>query len=212
MPPYFRKSKVSREREAPKDARHWGALCDKCPLRGASPVYGDGPVAASIAIVGESPGHGEVDAGVPFIGKAGQYLEEKLAPHGLSRRDVLLENAVACFPPGGDLKTFVAQAKKSHKAEVKEQGEAFAGTFLDPVTCCRPRLMYALGVPRCATCMRWDVDGSDAVRCSCQRPKWVKSKWPRVKSVLAAGNAALESLRGEGGVKAKMNYVFKGQR
>lgn len=205
---YFRKSKATRQRVVASSPKDWGADCDSCPLRGSYPVLGDGAETASIAIVGEAPASGDLDAGVPFSGRQGQYIEDKLADHGLGRRDVLLELAVACFPPGGDLKSYTAQAKKAWKGEVKEQGEAFAGGWKSPLDCCRPRLFYSLGIARCASCLRWDVDAEDSITCRCARPKWVKSAFPRIKAVLAAGNAALESLRGEGGIKAKQNYVF----
>lgn len=205
---YFRKSKAERSRSAPTDPRHWGAKCDLCPLRGSTTVFGEGPEAPQLAIIGANPGHAELDTGIPFVGRPGQFLEEKLALHGLTRRQVFLDHALACFPPGGDLKLYLQRSKKEFKADQKTGVHAKDAVFHSPIDCCRPRLLYALGVPRCGTCLRWDLEGDD-VKCMCKTPKWVKSKFPRIPVVVPTENAALEALTGDDGIKSKMNYVFK---
>lgn len=213
-----RRKTAERERAAPKSPKDWGAKCDVCPLRGSTPVYGDGPASPKIAVVGDAPGKFDIDAGVPFTGRAGEFIEDRLALHKATRRDVLLEFAVACFPPGGDMKGFLQRAKKDFRESAKGQAvkvdsdgiRIAAPTFQSPIDCCRPRLMYSLGVPRCAQCLKWDLPGpgiSPLIACSCVGSgRWVKPKFPRVKGALVAGNAALEGLTGEDGVKAKMNY------
>lgn len=50
-------------------------------------------------IVGEAPGHREDDSGVPFVGQAGQLLDETLNKAGLDRRRIFITNAVHCRPP-----------------------------------------------------------------------------------------------------------------
>ena len=201
-----RKVDVSeRDRPTPVHPTQWGARCGECPLRGSTPVYDEGPMLADIAIVGEAPGRNEQDIGLPFVGQAGGYLEQKLQEHGLSRRDVLLCNACLCFPPGGDMKAFLQRERKAYKAE---HGGDTSG-FMTPVECCRGRLMFSLGIPRCGICMKWDVEGSEDVKCFCKRPKWVKPLFERIPSVLLVGSGALEGFSGEGGIKAKMNYVFE---
>ena len=49
--------------------------------------------------VGEAPGAHEDSAGRPFVGRAGQFVDEMLATLGLPRRRVFLTNAVKCRPP-----------------------------------------------------------------------------------------------------------------
>jgi uracil-DNA glycosylase family 4 len=76
--------------------------CDKCPLaRGRTKaVPGDGPENAAIMFVGEGPGFHEDQQGLPFVGGAGQFLNELLESIGLRRAAVYITNVVKCRPPG----------------------------------------------------------------------------------------------------------------
>jgi DNA polymerase len=51
-------------------------------------------------IVGEAPGRNEDETGVPFVGKAGERLNEVLSLAGLSRDSVFVANVLKCRPPG----------------------------------------------------------------------------------------------------------------
>jgi len=50
--------------------------------------------------IGEGPGFHEDRQGRPFVGPAGQFLEELLASINLKRADVFITNVVKCRPPG----------------------------------------------------------------------------------------------------------------
>jgi uracil-DNA glycosylase family 4 len=50
--------------------------------------------------IGEGPGFHEDKQGRPFVGPAGQFLEELLASINLKRADVFITNVVKCRPPG----------------------------------------------------------------------------------------------------------------
>jgi DNA polymerase len=63
-------------------------------------VPGDGPENAAIMFVGEGPGFHEDRQGKPFVGAAGQFLNELLQSIGLQRTDVYITNVVKCRPPG----------------------------------------------------------------------------------------------------------------
>jgi len=78
------------------------AGCTKCPLhRGRThAVPGEGPEDVEIMFVGEGPGFHEDQQGRPFVGAAGQFLEELLESIGLKREDVYITNVVKCRPPG----------------------------------------------------------------------------------------------------------------
>lgn len=65
-----------------------------------SVVVGDFPAGARLLCVGEAPGAQEDLAGRPFVGKAGQLLDELLADAGLDRAHVAVTNVVKCRPPG----------------------------------------------------------------------------------------------------------------
>jgi DNA polymerase len=50
--------------------------------------------------IGEGPGFHENESGRPFVGAAGEFLNELLNEIGLSRNDVFICNVVKCRPPG----------------------------------------------------------------------------------------------------------------
>jgi DNA polymerase len=62
-------------------------------------VPGEGSPQAGIMFIGEGPGFNEDRQGRPFIGAAGQFLNELLASIALRREDVFITNMVKCRPP-----------------------------------------------------------------------------------------------------------------
>lgn len=78
------------------------STCTKCRLaKGRTTVvFGSGPPDADLMFVGEAPGFHEDKQGVPFVGAAGQLLDELLAGIGLTRDEVSVVNVVKCRPPG----------------------------------------------------------------------------------------------------------------
>jgi DNA polymerase len=77
--------------------------CTRCPLAYAGRrkiVFGDGDSGARLMFVGEGPGADEDASGVPFVGKAGQLLNNMIQAMGLRREDVYIANIVKCRPPG----------------------------------------------------------------------------------------------------------------
>ncbi|MBI3980144.1 MAG: uracil-DNA glycosylase [Chloroflexi bacterium] len=75
--------------------------CTKCGLaKGRTQaVPGDTPAGAEIVFVGEGPGFHEDQQGRPFVGAAGQFLNELLGSVGLRRQEVAVLNVVKCRPP-----------------------------------------------------------------------------------------------------------------
>jgi uracil-DNA glycosylase family 4 len=63
-------------------------------------VPGEGAEDAVIAFIGEAPGWHEDQQGRPFVGPAGQFLDELLASIGLRRQQVYICNVLKCRPPG----------------------------------------------------------------------------------------------------------------
>jgi uracil-DNA glycosylase family 4 len=78
------------------------SACTKCILSKSrtKSVPGEGPEDAAIMFIGEGPGFHEDKQGRPFVGAAGQFLEELLAGIGMKRGDVFIGNVVKCRPPG----------------------------------------------------------------------------------------------------------------
>jgi DNA polymerase len=76
--------------------------CHDCPLADsrANLVFGSGNADADLMFVGEAPGFHEDQQGKPFVGRAGQLLDELLAEIGLDRDEVFISNVLMCRPPG----------------------------------------------------------------------------------------------------------------
>jgi uracil-DNA glycosylase family 4 len=77
------------------------ARCQKCILyKGAlKPVPGEGNPNAEVMLIGEAPGWHENQQGRPFVGAAGQFLEDLLRSVGLRRDQVFITNVVKHRPP-----------------------------------------------------------------------------------------------------------------
>ena len=73
----------------------------ECPLISSRTklVFGAGDADADLMFVGEAPGFHEDQQGLPFVGRAGQLLNELLGEIGLSRGEVWIGNVLKCRPP-----------------------------------------------------------------------------------------------------------------
>jgi DNA polymerase len=89
-------------REALIDVYREVADCERCPLSATrtKAVFGAGDADAELMFVGEAPGAEEDRQGLPFVGRAGQLLNQLLAEIGLSRDDVFIANVLKSRPPG----------------------------------------------------------------------------------------------------------------
>jgi len=76
--------------------------CEKCPLHETRTkvVFGSGNADAGLMFVGEAPGAEEDRQGLPFVGRAGQLLNQLLEEIGLSREEVFIANVLKNRPPG----------------------------------------------------------------------------------------------------------------
>ena len=74
--------------------------CQKCELARCRnrAVPGEGAEDADIMFIGEAPGWHEDQQGRPFVGPAGQFLDELLASIGLKRQQVYIANVIKCRP------------------------------------------------------------------------------------------------------------------
>ena len=75
--------------------------CEKCELckTRQNVVFGVGPTDTDVLFVGEGPGGQEDLLGEPFVGPAGQFLDEMLSIVGLGRHNCYIANIVKCRPP-----------------------------------------------------------------------------------------------------------------
>ncbi|MCQ8103842.1 uracil-DNA glycosylase [Methylomonas sp. SURF-2] len=97
----------SDQPEPHADDRAWNELqlevsrcraCGLCETR-TQTVFGVGSHRAGWMLIGEAPGQNEDLQGEPFVGKAGQLLNEMLRAIGLERREVFIANVLKCRPP-----------------------------------------------------------------------------------------------------------------
>ena len=75
--------------------------CQKCALYHSRKlaVPGEGPAHSEVIFIGEGPGFHENEQGRPFVGAAGNFLNELLTEAGLKRPNVWIGNVVKCRPP-----------------------------------------------------------------------------------------------------------------
>jgi len=75
--------------------------CQDCDLakNRTKVVPGEGPENSVLLFIGEAPGWHEDQQGRPFVGPAGQFLEELLSTIGLRRDQVFIANVIKCRPP-----------------------------------------------------------------------------------------------------------------
>jgi DNA polymerase len=94
---------ADERREALKAEFKQCSTCVRCPQLAATRhtvVFGAGNADADLMFVGEAPGANEDAQGLPFVGQAGQLLDQLLNEIGLAREDVFITNVLRCRPPG----------------------------------------------------------------------------------------------------------------
>jgi DNA polymerase len=108
--------------------------CRQCPLgsQRTRAVPGEGKLDAEIMLIGEAPGYYEDQQGRPFVGAAGQFLEQLLASIGLKRGDVFIANVIKCRPP-------------QNRDPLPEEIGACSGWLDKQVDLIRPKVIVTLG-------------------------------------------------------------------
>jgi DNA polymerase len=108
--------------------------CTRCALhKGRNKlVFGDGSPTARLMFVGEGPGADEDAQGIPFVGRAGQLLNNMIAAMGLTREEVYIANVVKCRPPG-------------NRTPEPEEGATCSPFLFQQIDVVRPQVLVALG-------------------------------------------------------------------
>jgi len=110
------------------------AACSRCALHRSrtQTVFGVGNQQADWLIIGEAPGDEEDRRGEPFVGRAGQLLDEMLRAAGKTREQVFIANVLKCRPPNN---------------RDPEAGEASAcRSYLDrQIALLQPKIILAVG-------------------------------------------------------------------
>lgn len=112
---------------------YWQANCT-CELRktATQAVSGAGNPHAEIVCIGEAPGKDEDLGGVPFVGRAGQFLNEMLETIGLKRDDIYITNLVKYRPP-------------NNRDPLPEEKEACKEWLYEELNVIRPKIIIFLG-------------------------------------------------------------------
>ena len=115
--------------------------CTACELykTATQVVFGRGPAAAQIVLVGEQPGDQEDLQGAPFVGPAGEVLDRALAEIGLDRRSVYITNIVKHFKwePRGK--------RRIHQTPRANEIQACRPWLEAELTVVKPRVIVCLG-------------------------------------------------------------------
>ena len=121
-------------------ADSWEALKNECmACRGCAladtrtnVVFGDGSETAEIMLIGEGPGQNEDEQGIPFVGRAGQLLDDMLEIIGPDRTKVYIANIVKCRPP-------------RNRDPMETEQEACIGYLRNQVALIKPKIIVCLG-------------------------------------------------------------------
>lgn len=106
-------------------------------------VFGEGNPNSPLVIVGEGPGETEDKTGRPFVGRAGQLLDECLYECGIARKHVFITNVVRCRP------TLVGETGRlQNRPPTADEASACVGTWLEPILgTIDPLVILCLGGP-----------------------------------------------------------------
>ena len=106
--------------------------CDLCKTR-AQTVFSDGTTSSGVMFIGEAPGADEDAQGVPFVGRAGQFLTRIIEKGmGVDRSEVYIANVLKCRPPDN--------------RDPKVEEKALCAAWLDrQIELVNPRVIVALG-------------------------------------------------------------------
>jgi DNA polymerase len=109
--------------------------CTRCKLHKQGRkqiVFGVGNPRAELMFVGEGPGADEDMQGEPFVGRAGQLLNNMIKAMGIRREDVYIANVVKCRPPG-------------NRTPERDECETCSPFLMRQIAVIKPKVMVALG-------------------------------------------------------------------
>jgi uracil-DNA glycosylase len=109
--------------------------CTRCKLHKQGRkqiVFGVGNPRADLMFVGEGPGADEDAQGEPFVGRAGQLLNNMIKAMGLRREDVYIANVVKCRPPG-------------NRTPERDESETCSPFLMRQIAVIKPKVIVALG-------------------------------------------------------------------
>ncbi len=112
-----------------------GPNCQRCNLGKLGRkqiVFGTGDPHAELMFIGEGPGADEDAQGLPFVGRAGQLLNNMITAMGLKREQVYIANIVKCRPPG-------------NRTPERDECDTCSPFLMRQIGVIRPMIIVALG-------------------------------------------------------------------
>ena len=112
-----------------------GPNCQRCRLARLGRkqiVFGAGDPNAELMFIGEGPGADEDAQGLPFVGRAGQLLNNMIGAMGLKREQVYIANIVKCRPPG-------------NRTPERDECDTCSPFLMRQIRVVRPKVIVALG-------------------------------------------------------------------
>ena len=112
-----------------------GPDCQRCKLAKLGRkqiVFGTGNPSAELMFIGEGPGADEDQQGLPFVGRAGQLLNNMIGAMGLKREQVYIANIVKCRPPG-------------NRTPERDECDTCSPFLMRQIRVVRPKVIVALG-------------------------------------------------------------------
>jgi uracil-DNA glycosylase family 4 len=109
--------------------------CTRCVLHKQGRkqiVFGVGNPRADIMFIGEAPGADEDRQGEPFVGRAGQLLNNMISAMGIRREDVYIANIIKCRPPG-------------NRTPEREECDTCSPFLMRQIEVVKPKIIVALG-------------------------------------------------------------------
>jgi len=109
--------------------------CTRCRLHKQGRkqiVFGVGNPRAELMFIGEAPGADEDEQGEPFVGRAGQLLNNMIKAMGLQRRDIYIANIIKCRPPG-------------NRTPERDECETCSPFLMRQIAVIQPKVIVALG-------------------------------------------------------------------
>jgi len=109
--------------------------CTRCRLHKQGRkqiVFGVGNPKAELMFIGEAPGADEDQQGEPFVGRAGQLLNNMIKAMGLRREDIYIANIIKCRPPG-------------NRTPERDECDTCSPFLMRQIAAIKPKVIVALG-------------------------------------------------------------------
>ncbi len=118
--------------------------CKKCELSRTriKVVFSRGSLKRGIMFIGEAPGYAEDRQGLPFVGRAGQLLDEILASVGLKKEEVYITNVVKCHPL---LDPSKPEQRGNDRQPNREEIATCIPILKEQITLLKPKIICTLG-------------------------------------------------------------------